>query len=87
MSQENPPDKQPWIGCVNRQQPMSWRAVDVEHPIGEDRPARTIWALVGPLDLSAFYQRHREQRGGRGAASVRLFGEMKILWLPNLRNV
>jgi hypothetical protein len=40
---------------VNRQQ-MSWRAVDVEHLIGEDHPARAIWALVGRLNLSAFYQ-------------------------------
>ena len=33
---------------------MSWRAVDVEHLIGEDHPARAIWALVGRLDLRAF---------------------------------
>jgi hypothetical protein len=55
MSQENPISKQPLIRYVNRQQ-MSWRAVDVEHLIGEDQPTRTIWALVGRLDLGAFYQ-------------------------------
>ena len=55
MSQENIPSKQPLIRYVNRQQ-MSWRAVDVEHLIGEDHPARAIWALVGRLDLSAFYR-------------------------------
>ena len=70
MSQENPISKQPLIRHVNRQQ-MSWRAVDVEHLIGEDHPARAIWALVGRLDLSAFYQAHREQHGGRGAAGDR----------------
>jgi hypothetical protein len=35
MSSENPISKQPLIRYVNRQQ-MSWRAVDVEHLIGED---------------------------------------------------
>jgi hypothetical protein len=55
MSQENPISKQPLIRYVNRQQ-MSGRAVDVEHLIGEDHPARTIWGLVGRLDLGAFYQ-------------------------------
>src|SRR6202790_4484281 len=55
MSQENPISKQPLIRYVNRQQ-MSWRAVDVEHLIGEDHPARAIWALVGRLNLSTFYQ-------------------------------
>jgi hypothetical protein len=34
---------------------MRWRAVDVEHLIGGDHPARAIWALVGRLDLGAFY--------------------------------
>jgi len=47
MSQENPISKQPLIRHVNRQQ-MSWRAVDVEHLISEDHPARAIWTLVGP---------------------------------------
>ena len=55
MSPENTTSKQPLIRYVNRQQ-MSWRAVDVEHLIGEDHPARAIWALVGRLNLSAFYQ-------------------------------
>jgi hypothetical protein len=53
MSQENPSSKQPLIRYVNRQQ-MSWRAVNVEHLIGEDHPARAIGALVGRLDLGAF---------------------------------
>jgi hypothetical protein len=53
MSQENPIRKQPLIRYVNRQQ-LSWRAVDVEHLIGEDHPARAIGALVGRLNLRAF---------------------------------
>ena len=53
MSQENASNKQPLIRYVNRQQ-MSWRAIDVDHLIGEDHPARAIWGLVGRLDLSAF---------------------------------
>jgi hypothetical protein len=40
---------------VNRQQ-LSWRAVDVEHLLGADHPARAIGALVGRLNLRAFYQ-------------------------------
>jgi hypothetical protein len=54
MSQENITSKQPLIRYANRQQ-MSWRAVDVEKLIGEDHPAKAIWALVGRFDLSPFY--------------------------------
>ena len=68
MSQENPISKQPLIRHVNRQQ-MSWRAVDVEHLISEDHPARAIWTLVGRLNLSAFYQtiESSTEEGGRPA--------------------
>ena len=68
MSQENIPRKQPLIRHVNRQQ-MSWRAVDVERLISEDHPARAIWALVGRLDLSAFYRaiESSTEEGGRPA--------------------
>jgi len=52
MSQENPTTKQPLIRHVNRQQ-LSWRAVDVDHLISEDHPARAVWTLVGRLNLSA----------------------------------
>jgi len=73
MSQENPISKQPLIRYVNRQQ-MSWRAVDVEHLIGEDHPARAIWALVGRLSLSAFYQaiESSTEEGGRPAIDPQL---------------
>jgi hypothetical protein len=68
MSQENLISKQPLIRSVNRQ-PMSGRAVDVERLIGEDHPARAIWALVGRLNLSAFYQaiESSTEEGGRPA--------------------
>src|SRR6202165_1866520 len=73
MSQENTTSKQPLIRYVNRQQ-MSWRAVDVEHLIGEDHPARAIWALVGRLNLSAFYRAIESsvEEGGRPAFDPQL---------------
>src|SRR5580658_1577754 len=73
MSQENPIGKHPLIRYVNRQQ-LSWRAVDVEHLIGEDHPARAIWALVGRLNLSAFYQaiESSTEEGGRPAIDPQL---------------
>src|SRR6202140_4705325 len=73
MSQENITNKQPLIRYVNRQQ-MSWRAVDVEHLIGEEHPARAIWALVGRLDLSPFYRaiESSEEEGGRPACDPHL---------------
>jgi transposase len=68
MSEENISRKQPLIRHVNRHQ-MSWRAVDVERLIGEDHPARAIWALVGRLDLGAFYRtiESSTEEGGRPA--------------------
>jgi transposase len=73
MRQENPISNQPLIRSVNRQQ-MSWRAVDVEHLIGEDHPARAIGAVVGRLDLRAFYQaiESSTEEGGRPAIDPQL---------------
>lgn len=73
MSQENPSSKQPLIRYVNRQQ-MSWRAVDVEKLISEDHAARTIWALVGCLDLRRFYEgiASSAEEGGRPAFDPQL---------------
>src|ERR1019366_3715965 len=73
MSQENTTTKQPLIRYVNRQQ-MSWRAVDVEKLIGENHPARAIWALVGQLNLSAFYRTIESsmEEGGRPAFDPQL---------------
>src|SRR5580692_2967532 len=79
MSQENPISKQPLIRYVNRQQ-MSWRAVDVEKLIEEDHPARAIWALVGRLNLRAFYQAiaSSAEEGGRPAIDPQL---LISLWI------
>src|SRR5213594_3030735 len=79
MSQENQSNKQRLIRHVNRQQ-MSWRAVDVERLIGEDHPARAIWALVGRLDLRGFYQsiENSTEEGGRPAFDPQL---LISLWL------
>src|SRR5580704_14044331 len=79
MSQENPISKQPLIRYVNRKQ-LSWRAVDVEHLIGEDHPARAIWALVGRLNLSTFYQaiESSPEEGGRPAFDPQL---LISLWI------
>jgi transposase len=73
MSQENPSGKQPLIRPINRQQ-MSWRAVDVERLIGEEHRARSIWSLVGGLDLSSFYEdiESSAQEGGRPAIDPQL---------------
>jgi transposase len=73
MSEENPIRKHPLIRYVNRRQ-LSWRTVDVEHLLGEDHPARAIWALVGGLDLSRFYQSiaSSTEEGGRPAIDPQL---------------
>src|SRR5216684_7635113 len=73
MSQENISSKQPLIRYVNRQQ-MSWRAVNVEKLIGDDHPARAIWALVGGLDLRRFYDNIESsaEEGGRPAIDPQL---------------
>jgi transposase len=73
MNQENAMNKQPLIRPINRQQ-MSWRAVDVERLIGEDHRARAIWALVGRLDLSCFYEsiESSAEEGGRPAIDPQL---------------
>jgi transposase len=56
------------------------RAVDIESLIGEDHPARLIWAYVTGLDLSEFEDRikAREDRPGHPAISPRL---LLALWL------
>src|ERR1700719_922815 len=79
MSQENPISRQPLIRYVNRQQ-MRWRAVDVEHLIGEAHLARAICALVGRLNLSTFYQaiESSPEEGGRPAFDPQL---LISLWI------
>jgi transposase len=72
MSEEHTSNK-PLIRYVNRRQ-MSWRAVDVDRLVGDDHPARAIWALVGRLDLSRFYEgiESSAEEGGRPAFDPQL---------------
>ena len=50
----DPKVSRPRLVAVNRRQ-MVMRAMDVERLIEEDHPARSIWELVGRLDLSRYY--------------------------------
>src|ERR671935_2663087 len=56
------------------------RAVDIDSLIGQDHPARVIWAYVEGLDLSELEDRvkARENRPGHPAPSPRL---LLALWL------
>src|SRR5271169_2585192 len=53
MSTTNPVTR-PRLVSVDRRQ-MVMRAIEVERLIAEDHPARSIWELVGRLDLSRYY--------------------------------
>ena len=44
----------PRLAVIHRDQ-ILLRTVDVEKLIEEDHPARSIWELVGRLDLSRYY--------------------------------
>jgi len=55
----------PRLAAVNRCQ-MVMRAIDVEQLIEEDHPARSIWELVGRLDLSRYYAEIRSVEGRAG---------------------
>src|SRR5271157_6091396 len=51
---ENTQVTRPRLVAVNRRQ-MVMRAIEVERLIEEDHPSRSIWELVGRLDLSRYY--------------------------------
>ena len=51
---ENTLVTRPRLAAVNRRQ-LVMRTMDVELLIEEDHPARSIWELVGRLDLSRYY--------------------------------
>src|SRR5438309_10806465 len=72
---------EPLIRRINREQ-MCWRAVDVEQLIEQDHVARTIWDLVGGLDLEGFYAgiACSEEAGGRPA-----FDPQLLIQLVDLR--
>ena len=63
-----------------RRDQIELRAVDVESLIGQDHPARVIWAYVEGLDLSELEDRvkARENTPGHPAPSPRL---LLALWL------
>src|SRR3954466_11336086 len=63
----------------NREQ-IELRSVDIDSLIGQDHPARVIWAYVEDLDLSILEDRvkARENRPGHPAPSPRL---LLALWL------
>jgi hypothetical protein len=50
----NTPVTRPRLAVVNRRQ-LVMRTLDVELLIEEDHSARSIWELVGRLDLSRYY--------------------------------
>jgi transposase len=70
---------EPLLRRINREQ-MCWRAVDVEQLIEEDHVARSIWELVGRLDLDGFYASIEcsAEEGGRPAYDPRL---LISLWI------
>src|ERR1700675_1399446 len=59
---------------------MSWRAVDVERLVDEDHPVRSIWTLIGRMDLRKFYQgiESSAEEGGRPAFDPQL---LISLWI------
>jgi transposase len=63
-----------------RRDQIELRAVDIDSLIGEDHPARVIWAYVEPLDLSELEDRikARGETAGHPATSPRL---LLALWL------
>lgn len=79
MSAEPVVGKKPRLKRIDRQQ-ICLRVIDVERLIEEDHPARAIWALVGRLDLSRFYERIKAVEGvaGQDRSDPRL---LISLWL------
>lgn len=59
---------------------MSWEPLILDERLAEDHPARTIWAVAGRLDLSAFHEpiAARGDAPGRAATDPRL---LVALWL------
>jgi transposase len=74
-----PPRRKPRLKRVDRQQ-LVWRAIDVEHLIDADHPARAIWDLLGTLNLENFCAGIKavEGRPGRDRSDPRV---VIALWL------
>jgi transposase len=58
-------DFQPKYIALNRAQ-MEWVALDLENLVEANHPARTIWELVGKLDLSSFERFILSEQDGSG---------------------
>ena len=73
------PQEAPRLREPQRDQ-IELRTIDIESLIGEDHPARVIWAYVAGLDLSELEHRikARGEKPGRAMTSPRL---MVALWL------
>ena len=59
---ENTQVSRPRLAPVDRRQ-LVMRTMDVELLIEEDHSARSIWELVGRLDLSRYYAVIRQKKG------------------------
>jgi len=49
---------------------ISWGRIDLNATLSEDHPARTIWAVVERLDLSALYAQIQARDDGAGAPTI-----------------
>jgi transposase len=69
----------PRLRRPDRQQ-MTWEPCCLEERLAADQPARTVWAVTGELDLSAFFGgiEARGSEPGRAATDPRL---LVALWL------
>jgi hypothetical protein len=54
---------------ANREQ-LSWGRIDLDAQLSEDHAARAIWAVVGRLDLTAFYGSIEARAGVAGAPAI-----------------
>jgi transposase len=75
----NPSPALPRLASIDRSQ-LILRTVDVEKLIDEDHSARSIWELVGRMDLSLYHAEIAAVEGcaGRNHTSPRL---LISLWL------
>jgi transposase len=64
-----PIDTPPRFKIIDRRQSF-FRAVDVEALIDEDHAARSIWAVLEKLNLSAFSEQARAREGVAGRAGI-----------------
>jgi transposase len=61
----NPESPAPRLVCIDRRQ-LVLRTVDVEKLIDDDHSVRSIWELVGRLDLRRYHQQIAAVEGTAG---------------------